>query len=340
MRTVKRISAVVIGFVFFFAGLFKLMDPVGAGLVVEEYFKFLHLGFLRPLGGFVGSAGAIFETLLGAALITGVWRQIVGIATLAVLGFFTVLTAVTLIFNPSMDCGCFGEAIHLTHLQSFVKNLVLLVLWGVAFVPLKLQEPTRKVKYVSFSVAAISVCLFFLYSSLSIPLIDFTDYKPGAELDQLELSFSDAGGQYSDSLALGEKVLISSVYAPGKLSERKWQKIATLMQEASEAGFTPLVLTASYPEEIAELAGPELLQYTYFADRKELLTLNRSNGGATFIADGQIVAKWSINRPPTAEKLSSLAGTNPTESLIAENNGPKLKLQAFLLYVFAVMLLL
>ncbi len=340
MRTVKRISAVVIGFVFFFAGLFKLMDPVGAELVVEEYFKFLHLGFMRPLSGFVGSAGAILETILGAALITGVWRQIVGTVTLAVLGFFTVLTAITLIFNPSMDCGCFGEAIHLTHLQSFVKNLVLLVLWAVAFVPLNLQEPTRKVKYVSFAIAGISVCLFFLYSSLSIPLIDFTDYKPGAELSESGLSFSDASGEYADSLSLGERVLVASVYEPAKLSEHKWQKISALIEQASAAGFTPLVLTASYPEEISELAGPELLQYTYFADRKALLTLNRSNGGATYIADGQIVAKWSINRPPTAEKLASLAGTNPTESLITENNGPKLKLQAFLLYVFAVMLLL
>lgn len=340
MRTVKRISAVVIGFVFFFAGLFKLMDPVGAELVVEEYFKFLHLGFMRPLSGFVGSAGAIFETILGAALITGVWRQIVGVITLAVLGFFTVLTAITLIFNPPMDCGCFGEAIHLTHLQTFIKNLVLLVLWGVAFVPLKQQEPTRKVKYVSFAIAGISVCLFFLYSSLSIPLIDFTDYKPGAELSEPGLSFSDVSGEYADSLALGERVLVASVYEPGKLSEHKWQKISALMEQASAAGFTPLVLTASYPEEISGLAGPELLQYTYFADRKILLTLNRSNGGATYIADGQIVAKWSINRPPTAEKLTELAGTNPTESLITENNGPKLKLQGFLLYVFAVMLLL
>ncbi len=340
MRTIKRISAAVIGFIFFFAGFFKLMDPVGTGLIVEEYFKFLHLGLLRPASGFVGCAGAIFETLLGIALITGVWRQVCGAVTLAVLGFFTVLTAITLIFNPPMDCGCFGEAIHLTHLQSFIKNLVLLVLWAVAFVPPGEQEPTRKVKYVSFSIAGISVCLFFLYSVLSIPPIDFTDYKPGAELNPPGLSFSDAGGEYADSLALREKVLASSVYDPGKLSERKWQKISTLMEQASAAGFTPLLLTASYPEEISSLAGPELLQYTYFADRKTLLTLNRSNGGVTCIADGQIVAKWSINRPPDAEKLVSLSATNPTESLIAENNGPKLKLQAFLLYVFAVMLLL
>ncbi len=340
MRTIKRISAVVIGFVFFFAGLFKLMDPVGAGLVVEEYFKFLHLGFLRPLSSFAACAGAIAETLLGAALITGVWRRICAALTLAVIGFFTVLTAITLIFNPPMDCGCFGEAIHLTHLQSFIKNLVLLVLWAVAFLPLGAQEPTRAVKYVSFSIAGISVCLFFLYSVLSIPTIDFTDYRPGAELDPAELSFSDAGGEYADSLAFDRMVLISSVYNPDRLSAHKWEKIAALMRDASAAGFTPLVLAASYPDEIAEYAGQEVLQYTYFADRKTLLTLNRSNGGVSFIADAQIIAKWSINRPPKKDRLETLVRTDPTESLIAENNGPKLKFQAFLLYVFAVMLLL
>ena len=43
MKAVKRICAFLIGLVLFVAGLVKLMDPVGAGLVVEEYFKFLHL---------------------------------------------------------------------------------------------------------------------------------------------------------------------------------------------------------------------------------------------------------------------------------------------------------
>lgn len=132
MRIVRRISAIIIGFVFFVAGLLKLMDPVGAGLVVEEYFKFLHLGFLRPLSYFTGAAGALAETLLGAALLCGVWRRLTGIVTLAVLGAFTILTLVLLIFNPSMDCGCFGEAVHLTHLQSFLKNIALLALWAAA----------------------------------------------------------------------------------------------------------------------------------------------------------------------------------------------------------------
>ena len=340
MRIVRRASAIIIGFVLFVVGLLKLLDPVGAGLVVEEYFKFLHLGFLRPLSYLTGVSGALAETLLGAALLCGVWRRITGIVTLAVLVFFTLLTLVLLIFNPSMDCGCFGEAVHLTHLQSFLKNIALLALWAAAFLPPGSQEPTRKVKYVSFGITGVSVCLFFLYSALSLPLVDFTNYKSGAELVSEGLSFSDAGGEYADSLALEGRVLISSVYSPSKLGSRDWDKISSVLHDASACGYTALLLAASYPEEMADMAGPELLPYTYFADRKTLLTLNRSNGGLTYAADGQIVRKWSFNRPPHRDELESMLQADPTETMITQMSADKLKLQGFLLYVFAVMLLL
>ena len=45
MRGFKRICALAVGFVLFIAGLLKLMDPVGAGLQMDAYFKFLHLAF-------------------------------------------------------------------------------------------------------------------------------------------------------------------------------------------------------------------------------------------------------------------------------------------------------
>ena len=102
-----------------------------------------------------------------------------------------------------------------------------------------------------------------------------------------------------------------------------------------------MILAAPTPDMMeASIPSPESLASTYFADRKKLLTLNRSNGGATYIEDGLIVTKWSRRQLPDREKLAELAGTDVTESLLSENNGDRVKFQAFLLYVFAVMLLL
>ncbi len=353
MRVIRRISAVLIGFVLFLAGILKLMDPVGARLVVEEYLKFMHLDFLTGISGLIGSGMALLETLLGAALITGVWRKVVAVVTGVVLGFFTILTFFLYLRNPRMDCGCFGEAIHLTHLQSLLKNVVLMVLWAIACLPLRKQEQTRKIKYVSFPIVAISVCLFLLYSSLSIPLVEFTPFKAGTELmlpEDIEdptdenaptLSLSDAAGEYVDEMLMEGDLLAVSVYAPEKLGPQEWEKIENLMRNAAGLGYTPLVLAASTPEAMEEtVSSPGILSATYFADRKKLLTLNRSNGGAAYIQDGLIVTKWGIRRLPDEQKLAELASIDVTESLLAENNGDRLKFQAFLLYVFAVMLLL
>lgn len=353
MRVIRRISAVLIGFLFFLAGVLKLMDPVGARLIVEEYLKFLHLNFLMGASGVIGSGMALLETLAGAALITGVWRKVAAVTSGVMIFFFTVLTAILYIKNPHMDCGCFGEAIHLTHLQSLVKNIILLTLWTLAFIPFRKLEITRKVKYVSFPIAAVSVCLFLLYSSVNIPLVDFTPFSPGAELMLPEdiidptddrtptLSISDAAGEYVDERLIEGDLIAVSVYYPGKLKAAQWESIQRLMQEAAAEGFTPMILAAATPE-MMESYGltPEVIASTYYADPKKLLTLNRSNGGAAFIQDGMVVTKWHIRHLPDREKLSDLAAEDVTESLLSENNSDRVKLQGFLLYVFAVMLLL
>ena len=45
----KRFCGFITGIVFFLSGIVKLLDPVGAGLVVSEYFNFLHIPFLDPI---------------------------------------------------------------------------------------------------------------------------------------------------------------------------------------------------------------------------------------------------------------------------------------------------
>lgn len=335
MKAVKRICAFLIGLVLFFAGLLKLMDPVGAGLVVEEYFKFLHLGFLMPVAKGVGVGMALLETLLGAALLAGVWPVITGFVSLAVLAGFTILTFVLWIVGPAMDCGCFGEAVHLTHFQSFAKNVVLLLLWVVAFIPMKSVRRPKAIKYVSFGIAAVSVVVFTLFGLKNIPPIDFTAFKPGVTLQQAEtapgpdsplLSICDSEGDYYDELLASGPVLVVSAY--DGLGQDELSAVRDWM---SSIDGVPVYLVTG---------GSEVPVGAYSSDRRTLMTLNRSNGGVTLLSDGLVIGKWSAARRPASDRVSELLALDPTEAMIKQNTPKRLKLQGFLLYVTAVLLLL
>lgn len=182
MNRFRRFAAILCGFVFLASGLLKLLDPVGTGLIVSAYYQFLGLSFLGGTAKMAGLALALLETLLGTALITGVWRKVTAIVSGVLTVFFTALTLLLLIRNPEMDCGCFGEAVHLTHLQSFLKNLILLALLAAAFLPMKnLGEANKKRKVAFWSVAA-GLLIAAVYNQFHLPTVDFTDFAPGNEL--------------------------------------------------------------------------------------------------------------------------------------------------------------
>lgn len=383
----KRFCGFITGLVFFLSGIVKLMDPVGAGLVMKEYYDFLHLGFMTFSSKVMGVAFALAETLVGVALITGVWRKITAKIAIIMQGFFTLLTLLLVIFNPQMDCGCFGEAIHLTHWQTFIKNIILLALLLAYYIPNKHLGDTKKKKYVSFALVTVSVLAFTGYSLKYIPLVDFTAYKPGAELqagasvnaDEIyesvftyekdgvteefslghlpdstwtfvsvdtrlkeghddalaELSFYDpVTEEYMDTLAINGKVMVVSVYDTG-MSARRWKKTESFVSKAEAAGFAALILcadTTGIPQTLKEKA--------YVSDYKTLISMNRSNAGVTYFHNGQLIRKWASASMPSAEELNRIAESDATEVFIEHESKGSLVFQGFLLYVFAIMLLL
>lgn len=386
----RRFCAFVLGAVFLVSGILKLMDPVGSEFIMKSYFSFLHIGFMDFSAKFFGVAFALTEAVLGAALMSGVWRKVVGIAVVALTTFFTLLTLVLLIFNPVMDCGCFGEAMHLTHLQTFVKNVILCALCCGAFIPMRELDRPVKVKYVSFALTACSLVALLVYSLVALPLKDYTAFHPGAmlqaaadeqykdfsepefiyekdgvtqafSLDALPdsswnfvdsrirqddfaagtvLTLTDDAGEYCDSLATQGNVLVVSAYK--KLSAGRIEGIESLVADARSVGLTPIVLVPS--DDVLAAASEKRAAFedslVYYSDYKTLATLNRSNGGATWISDGQIVRKWSYTLRPSREKLSTALAEDPTALALETQSKGSLALQSFLLYIFAVLLLL
>ena len=178
----RRFCAILIGLVFLASGLLKLLDPVGTGLIVSEYFKFFHLGFLQGTAKGLGMVLSLVEAVTGAALVSGVWRKLTAVVTSVLIVFFTIITVILWIANPDMDCGCFGEAVHLTHGQTLLKNVVLLALAAIAFIPFQNFGVPRKMKKVAFILAALSLVFALWYNARHLPMIDFTEFAPGTEL--------------------------------------------------------------------------------------------------------------------------------------------------------------
>ena len=394
----RRLCAFIIGLVFLLAGIFKLLDPVGASLVVEEYYRFLHLGFMLPTAKVVSVALASLEALLGAALISGVWRKTVTFVTTLLIILFTILTFFLAIFNPTMDCGCFGEVIHLSNLQTFLKNLILLALALIAFVPDKDFGEPKKRKYVAFILAAASIIGFTVYSLRSLPLVDYTSFKPGSELMAAEgdgndfvstfiyekngqegafaldrlpdstwtyvrtetirlngpknsgeppiLAFSDSTGNYMDELAATGNVLVLSVSEPVMMKGDDWTRMAEVVEGASAAGFTPLLLVSGTKAKLNNITTmvPEvrekLTPHIYFSDKKTLLSMNRSNGGATWFNNGELIRKFHTSDLPSDETLLKMTGDDPTETMLQTSTKGRLRFQGFLLYTVALLLLI
>ena len=239
----RRVAAVLVGLVFFVAGSLKLMDPVGAGLVCAEYFKFFCLAFLVPASKWIGVILALLEAVTGVGLITGVFRKSFAIVASTLVGLFTILTFILWIKNPSFDCGCFGEAIHLSHGQTLVKNLILLALSAWAFIPFHGFGTWRGGKMIPFFLVCAALAGITIRSWLYMPFKDFTPFVYSSRLLAAEMDNPDSGEADFVTVFIYEKDGLQDSFTGDQLPDSTWTFVRSEAM-AKEDNY----LQNSYPE--------------------------------------------------------------------------------------------
>jgi triosephosphate isomerase len=97
---------------------------------------------------------------------------------------FTPLTFILALKNPVSDCGCFGDALHLTNWQTFWKNVVLLAAVIALLSGIKNIRQTIKSssEWLVLSAAAVIFILFAIFNLRYLPVIDFLPYKTGVRI--------------------------------------------------------------------------------------------------------------------------------------------------------------
>src|SRR3954465_11499556 len=128
MKLLANIARFLVGVLFIISGFIKANDPLGFSYKLDEYFVVFHMEWLSAISLGLAIFICAAEIGLGVATLAGAKMKFTSWSLLLMIIFFTFLTFYSWYFNKVTDCGCFGDALHLTPLQSFEKDIVLLVL--------------------------------------------------------------------------------------------------------------------------------------------------------------------------------------------------------------------
>ncbi len=181
-----NICRLLLAITFIFSGFVKAIDPLGSQYKIGDYLTALGMAGKIPewvqLILSISLSGAEFT--LGVLLLLAIRRRLVSKLAFVLMLGMTLITLWLTISNPIQDCGCFGDAIHLTNSQTFIKNLVLLV---ASIVVMRL--PLYQVRFISKTnqwIATYFTMIFIVIVSLlslyHLPLFDFRPYYIGQNI--------------------------------------------------------------------------------------------------------------------------------------------------------------
>lgn len=259
MRSIRNIARIVSGLVFIFSGLSKGVDPMGSMYKFIDYFTAFGLDSLNNLALILGIALCTAEFIIGFAILTGIRMKEASWGLLLFMAGFTPLTLILAINNPVSDCGCFGDAIHLTNWQTFFKNLVILVFVVIVFIERKKYDNLSKAG-TEWIIVGISTIVFVIFIQLNyryLPFIDFRPYHIGTNISENMLIPEDAPVDEYDVILIYEKDGKQQEFTLDNYpSDSSWvfvDQMSTLVKKGYIPPIHDFSLTSIYGEDLTDI---------------------------------------------------------------------------------------
>ncbi len=184
MKILLSLTRVIVGVLFIFSGLIKANDPMGLSYKMLEFFEVWGIHFLDNYAVAFALLMNGFEIIAGVAVLLGWQMRTFSWLLLLLIIFFTFLTGYALLSGKIKTCGCFGDCIPLTAKQSFIKDLILLVLIVFIFLKRNTIAPLlpRGINAALVSLTIVFCIIFQWYVLTYLPVVDCLPYKPGNNL--------------------------------------------------------------------------------------------------------------------------------------------------------------
>jgi uncharacterized membrane protein YphA (DoxX/SURF4 family) len=202
MKGLVNIARTIVGVLFIFSGLIKANDPLGLSYKMQEYFEVWRLypslhNMMIWLDNYALIFSVImitFEIVAGVAILIGWYKRFFSILLLLLIIFFTFLTGYAVFSGKIKTCGCFGDCIPLTAMQSFIKDLVLFVLIMIIVAGSRYIKPvfTAVINFFIILISTLLVLGFQWYVLKHLPVIDCLPFKKGNNILELRKMPADA----------------------------------------------------------------------------------------------------------------------------------------------------
>lgn len=184
-RALVWAARVIVGAVFIFSGFTKLVDPWGGMYKIQEYLAAWDISFVpRSLVFIAAFLLGSLEFVCGVCLALGLMRRLVPRVLIALMAFLLPLSLYIAIANPVSDCGCFGDALQVSNLATFLKNVVLVAVI-IYLLRHNVEAPHPFHPLMQWLVVCASIAYCLVVSGLGYtvqPLVDFRPYPVGEPL--------------------------------------------------------------------------------------------------------------------------------------------------------------
>lgn len=186
IRLAVNVCRMLVGTVFVFSGFVKAIDPLGTQYKIHDYLEAIGLATAIPDWFTLMTAVALgaLEFALGAFALLAIRRRAVARMLTVFMGIMTLITVWIAIADPVKDCGCFGDALHLTNTQTLLKNVTLLACtlvmtrWPLAMY----RFVSKSTQWIAINFTILFILLTSVYCLWYLPLFDFRPYHIGTNI--------------------------------------------------------------------------------------------------------------------------------------------------------------
>ncbi len=232
----------LLGATFVFSGFAKAIDPIGTQYKLQDYLSAIGIGDLVPdIGTLLASVAlSTLEFCLGVFVLFAIRRHLVSKMIVAFMAVMTLITVWIALFNPVKDCGCFGDALHLTNVQTLLKNIVLLAASIVlAWQPLQMYRfLSRSTQWIAINYTILFVLLLSAHCLYHLPLIDFRPYHIGMNIKKgMEIPAGAPQPQFETTFIL-QKNGIKKEFTLDNYPDSSWQFVDSKTVQTKE-GYVP-----------------------------------------------------------------------------------------------------